>query len=887
MTNRFFFLLLALLVCVSTGCNDGNSLTSESSFIIRENQRLLTHSYAKFRSNQISSPTYNLSIELGNESSNFTGEVIINFLLSANNISDLTLDFDSGTIDKMEVNGQVFDPEFERWFITVPAELLIPNANNTVSISYYRPYATDGAGLHRFIDPQDNRTYLYTNFEPYDANRWFPHFDQPDLKASLTLQVSTPTGWEVIANTMPESVVKNESSLYWTFPTTLPLSSYIFAMHAGPYFSWESEVDGLLLRLFVRQSLAQFVDTKEWFIPTQKHMSFFQQWFDVPYPFDKYDQVIVPDFNAGAMENAAAVTFNERYLSRGVRSVAQKRSLSSVIAHEMAHMWFGDLVTMAWWNGLWLNESFATYMANLALDASGDFDNVWDYFYLRSKLSAYAADTLVTTHSIELPVKDTGAAFANFDSITYGKGGAVLNQLPYLIGEENFRQGIHDYLQEHSFSNTSLSDFVGALSRRSGIDLQQWEQDWLHTSGVNTVRAEFTCEDNLLTGLILQQKASTIPGADNNLRTQRTQIALFEQVGDELKATTVIPVTYSGSSTEIPVPTQTTCPSLVLPNLGDWAYMQIELDDISQLTLEKQISNVSDPMTRLMLWQSLLESMRSGEISIADFLAMLISNSTTEKDYNVQTFISSTFSEVESLLQALNLDNSAILQKQIEDSLLTLTNNAEAGSESQKIWFYGLLSVSSSVNALDILEDILDEKLTLPGLPIDQDIRWQIIKRLNRFEHNDYRERLEIESGQDISDFGENEALAARASRPDLAIKEEWIDLMLKNPESYKLATMRKIMGSLFPPEQSGLIVALRERVLSSIPALSQLASQEFLGEYAAYFSMSTCDEASVYRLQQVQETESNLHSAIVKAYRVHLQEAKECFQIRQSNSGH
>ena len=416
-----------------------------------------------------------------------------------------------------------------------------------MEIAFSHPYSSDGNGLYRFRDPVDGRDYLYTNFEPYDANRLFPCFDQPDLKATYATRVTVPAAWQVISITAASGVEDQGERKVWTFPPSARISTYIYALHGGEYQRWESLASDIPMRLFARASIAERVHPEHWFGPTEQGFAFFQAYFDIPYPFDKYDQVIVPHFNAGAMENVGAVTFSERFLRSGKVTRQARRSLASVILHEMAHMWFGNLVTMDWWNGLWLNESFATFMANLALREGTAFTEApLDAF--RRTVFAYRADERDTTHPIEMPTPTTDVAFANFDAITYSKGSATLAQLNQLVGPRPFQLGVRNYLRSQAYGNATIGDFIGAIGSAADRNLESWSADWLDQPGTNGVEVEFDCSDGQVVSLAVRQ---TAPPEWPTLRTHRTQLGLYNFERGEVAAR-LLPVTYSGTRTAVP-----------------------------------------------------------------------------------------------------------------------------------------------------------------------------------------------------------------------------------------------------------------------------------------------------------------------------------------------
>ena len=368
--------LVAALACwLLLGCTDSpDAPDAEPLATARAAAPMLTEEHARERSARVGGVAYDLVFELDGEADEFSGLVSIDFELKDAG-RDLTVDFAGGTVEGVAVNGESVDSAYNGYFLTLPTRALAARPN-TVEIKFSHPYRSDGDGLYRFRDPLDGRDYLYTNFEPYDANRLFPCFDQPDLKATYAARVTVPAAWQVISVTRESNVEDQGERKVWTFPPSARISTYIYALHAGEYQHWASTAGDIPLRLFARTLMAERVHPEHWFVPIQQGFAFFENYFENPYPFGKYDQVIVPHFNSGAMENLGAVTFSERYLHSGKVTRPARRSLASVILHEMAHMWFGNLVTMNWWNGLWLNEAFATFLANLALREGTEFTEV-------------------------------------------------------------------------------------------------------------------------------------------------------------------------------------------------------------------------------------------------------------------------------------------------------------------------------------------------------------------------------------------------------------------------------------------------------------------------------------------------------------------------------
>lgn len=869
-----------------SACSENKSTTESQSVqpveqatkLVRQASESLNAVYAEMRAKQVSDVSYNLTINIDNKSEIFSGVSTLNFALKKNNINDLTIDFDEGTVSSLQVNGKPAEFSYDKWFITVPASALSVG-KNIIEVVYQRPYATDGSGLHRFVDPENGEVYLYTDFEPYDANRLFPHFDQPDLKATYALTVNAPSHWQIISATRETSIEENGDSKHWVFPASAKFSSYVFSLHAGNYAVWEDNFEDIPLRLFARQSLAEYVNTEEWFKPTKQSFAFFNQYFDVRYPFVKYDQIVAPDFNAGAMENVAAVTFNEGYIARGEKSTQAKMRLANVIAHEMAHMWFGDLVTMRWWNGLWLNESFATYMANLAIAQASDFENTWEVFYSGTKQWAYRSDDSVNTHAIELPVASTGEALSNFDGITYGKGASVLKQLPYYLGEENFRVGVSNYLKKFSYKNTDLDDFIGELGKAANKDMSQWTQDWLYNAGLNTIKVNYQCTDDKISQFAITQSA---PEGYPTLREQRVQIGLYNINDNAITLSSATPIMYQGANTEIKDVIGKACPDLVYPNEADWGYVKVDLDDKSLNAVQKHINAIDNTTMRLMLWQSLSDSVNDANLSAEDFVHFAIANIATEQDFNVARKIAGSLtSALKYLTTATRLkqkDYSA-LYREVEALYLSLLQNAEAGSDLQKFWYSRYVNVSKSSQHLTNLQNILLGKMSFDSLTIDQDKRWKLIAKMNRYQHGNYQVLLVAEQAKDNSDTGVKNAIYAEVLRPAADIKEKWFNIVVNNPEKLKLSTLRYIMWGLFPAEQQALAAPYKAKILAHIPKLNEGSDLSLLESFTSNLLPAKCTVESEQELAALITAYSEMKPQALKSVKATHQEIGRCIK--------
>ena len=878
--NKKHALIIAALSSVLTlsSCSTYQTeLTTKTP--VRESSEFLSGDYAKLRAAQVSNVSYKLSLRIDQQSQTFSGSNKINFDLAKNNNLPLTIDFEEGVIESITVNGKAASFEFNKWFITLDQNQLTPGSN-TLVIQYSRDYSTDGSGFHRFVDPKNKEVYLYTDFEPYDANRLFPHFDQPDLKASYTLDVLAPEHWQVISTTRETQIKQTGKFKQWFFPNSAKISSYVFALHAGNYVVWEDKFEDIPLRLFARQSLAENVKIDDWFTPTKQSFKFFNEYFDIRYPFDKYDQIIAPDFNSGAMENVAAVTFNEAYVSRGEKTTRARMSLANTIAHEMAHMWFGDLVTMKWWNGLWLNESFATYMANMAIDEASDFTNTWDAFYTGMKQWAYRTDDSINTHAIELEVPTTGDAMTNFDGITYGKGASVLKQMHHYLGKDEFRIGVSNYLKKFAYKNTDLNDFMTELGKAANKDLSQWTQDWLYKAGLNTIEAEYACAQGKISSFTLKQSA---PQNYPTLREQRVQIGLYNYQQNAMTQTGKIAVTYQGQSTDVSQAIGKQCPDLVYPNEGDWGYVKVNLDQTSLAAIKKHINALDNATMRIMLWQSLSNSVRDAKLSAEDFIDFALENIKGENDYSVGRKIAGSLSSTLDYLDILTYQQRksfAEKHQQVADVYYQLLRLATPGSDMQKLWYGQYVSVVTSSKDLAILIAILDKKTTFTGLTIDQDKRWTLIAKLNRYQHGDYQQRLASEKLVDNTDSGLNHAIFAEVLRPEPEQKAKWFELLIKNPDNLKLARLRYIMRGLFPVEQQNLKTPYQQDIIAEIKQLNEQGNLSMLSSFTQIMLPQQCTLESELALASLVQASGEMKAIALKRIKATHQQVERCNKI-------
>ena len=850
----------------------------------RAENAFLSQADAAARAARIGSVDYALDFTLTGKET-FSGTTTLTFDLKDAN-APLTIDLDKATIRSLTVNGKTVAPQYNGWFITLAAGDLV-KGKNTVVVSYERPHSTNGEGLHRMVDPVDGRVYTYSHFEPAAAHQMFAVFDQPDLKATYQVAVSVPADWQVISTTRETSVAQaaGDGDLRrWTFARTKKLSPYNFSMHAGPYKMWEDRSGKYPMRLFARQSVAAQIKPAEWFRYTKAGLAFFDDYFGIPYQFEKYDQILVPDFLYGAMENAAAITFSEnRFMYKADMTAEQRARLASVIMHEMAHQWFGDLVTMQWWNGLWLNESFASFMGTLATAEATEFKDAWRAFYSEGKQRAYEQDQKTTTHPIEVPVPSTRNAFDNIDNITYSKGASTLIQLRHLLGADVFRKGVHDYLVKYQYRNAKLDDFIGSLGHAAGRDLTGWTKQWLYEAGVDTIAARFTCKGGKVAGFTLEQTAPS--RALPTLREQRVQVAAFRLDGKDYKLERNVAVTYKGAQTRVPAMDGAACPDLVYPNFGDWGFVKVQLDPRSFDSARAHMAQVGDPLLRAMLWQSLWDGVRDGKLALNDFLTTALNNAPREQDY---TLLGDVLGKVVTAKRYLDMmDPQAAYAQAVTRQLEDMAWNAAAASRGnddfQRRWFGTYVDLASSRPALDRLAALLEGKDSLDGLTVNQDLRWAIIRRLNRYDYPGAAALVEAEAARDKSDAGQAAAIAATVTRPDPAVKAEWLATVQDPQTKLPFSKVRTAMEYLYPSEQRAFSEQTADARLAQLARLDKSAGPVYMRTYGAAMIPAGCTPKSVARLQAAADTAQDLSAGTRRALLDTLQEDQRCVAMRQA----
>ncbi len=874
-------LLASLFAFTFAGCQSPTSKPTtprNAPFNSEEAEANLTRSENDRRKALVSDVSYDFDAQLDAVSETFKASSTATFTLAKR--ESVFLDYANGAqITSVVANEQPLKYIYKHHRLDLPASALQVGVNRVV-VSYAQTYSHDGRGLHRFVDPEDENVYLYSQFETYDAHQMFPCFDQPDLKATMAMRITAPAKWQVITTTRESTTENQGENKVWTFPATPKISTYLFSLHAGPYSKWEDRAGSIPLRLFARKTLAKYIDKNEWFIPTQEGLAFYGHYFHYPYPFKKFDEIIAPDFNAGAMENVAAITFSEHFVRRGPTTREEREGTASVILHEMAHMWFGDLVTMEWWNGLWLNESFATFMSSYSQFNATEFKESWITFYRHEKLWAYLQDELVTTHPIEATIADVATAFTNFDGITYGKGASVLKQLNFYLGADQFRRGVRGYFKDHAYSNTTLHDFIGSLEKVSGKDLKSWSHAWLEEAGLDSVEAVYLCKSNRVSSFALKALG---PFGKETPRVHKTRVRLFSFIGASLLSGRSADLEYHNGLTEVAAFNGAPCPSFVDPNDDDQDYVKVKFDARSLATIQKSAVAIRTPFTRIRIWPTLNQMVRDQELAPAVYLKVAQAAIPGEQHLASLEQLTDPLAQMFYYLPiatSVQRATRANWVQTFESLLYKRSTSSPAGSDFQKTMFMKFVWIAESQAARDHIFNLLTGTETLSGLTLDADRRWAMLVRLESLGDQRALALTELESKSDVSERGIEMKLAAEAARPNIKAKRKWFEELLNNGE-LKFARARPALQWMFPPLQDDLRSQFEAEYFSSLPDFARRRQIDMVELFTARFVPAVCSAESAKKIKSFLDTHKELPPTVVKQLLMDHQEDIRCAAIR------
>ncbi|MGW2819639.1 aminopeptidase N [Streptomyces sp. NPDC001443] len=718
------------------------------------------------------------------------------------------------SVTAVSLNGRDLDPSA----VFDGSRILLEDlaADNELVVDAQCAYSRTGEGMHRFVDPEDGEVYLYTQYEPADSRRVFANFEQPDLKAPFRFEVRAPEGWTVWSNGAGELV-----DGVWRFAETKPISTYITCVTAGPYHYVTDSysrtfADGTTLRIplgaLCRKGLAPYFDADDVFLVTKQGLDFFHEHFDYPYPFGKYDQAFVPEYNLGAMENPGLVTFREEYIFRGKVTQASYEARANVILHEMAHMWFGDLVTMVWWDDLWLKESFADFMGTFANVGATRFTDAWITFANRRKAWAYRADQLPSTHPITADIRDLQDAKLNFDGITYAKGASVLKQLVAYVGQDAFLEGARRYFKRNAYGNTRLGDLLSVLEETSGRDMAAWARSWLQTAGVNSLTPQVLLDpEGRITELaVLQDAAESHP----ELRPHRVAIGLYRRTADgALERYARAEADVEGPRTVVTELAGAQAPELVLVNDDDLTYCKIRFDDTSLQTLRAHLGDLTDPLARALCWSALWSLTRDALLPARDFVDLVLRFAGRESDIGVLQMLHAWADSA--LVDYVAPQWRETGARLLTDGALTELRSAGPGSEHQLAWARFFAAAASAPADLQLLKDLLEGTDQIEGLVVDQELRWAFLEPLAAHGVADEKV-LAAELARDDTASGKRHQVRCLAARPSAAVKAQaWAQVV--ESDALSNALVEATIAGFAQPSRRDLLAPYAQKYFAVI----------------------------------------------------------------------
>lgn len=784
---------------------------------------------AEERSNHLSVESYDVTLKIVPGRETFYSKSMVHFFCNEPGIDTFidapALKILSATLNGIPVDVSNFDGE----------SIFLKNlaAENELVIEMDAIFSKNGEGLQYSVDPADQEVYLYSQCAPALTRHMYACFDQPDLKATFTLTATVPNHWEAISNSPVESKTPSGANdTTWTFFPTARLATYVTAFIAGPYHHVHDEYVGekkIPLGIYCRKSLASHLDHEVIFKVTKQGFKYFEKVFGLAYPFDKYDQIAVVDYNWGAMENVGAVTFKEElfvYRSKVTERLYKYRA--NTILHEMSHMWFGNMVTMRWWNDVWLNESFAEWASYTATNECTDYKNIWTEFNSRRKNWALRQDQMTSTHPIVVDVKDIDTANNNFDGITYAKGASVLQQLVAYVGRDNFIKGLQKYFAKHAYKNTTLADLLVELEETSGRDLKAWSATWLQTAGVNTFRPVLEISGGIYTSMGIIQEAPTIPVDSKELRPHRMAIGLYDLRHGSLLRRKSVELDVTGALTHVPELIGEKAADLVLINDGDMTYAKIRFDENSISTLKNHVGDIADSLARALCWSAAWDMLRDAEISSTDFVDIALSGLPNETDITVVTQIADQLATAVDLYAHPSVRDA--LRARTAEALESLMDSSKPTSDHQLQYSRAFATLAITPTQNQRILSLL--KGQLEGLTVDADLRWHFIGALAE-RGLMTRSELDEELKKDATTLGELSHYFAIAALPTPEAKADaWAKIVSEDTSN---ATRVALVNGFNRPLHRDLIQSYVDNYFEMLLVMSGRKSFESATRFTQY----------------------------------------------------
>lgn len=912
-------LFLMLLTAATGSCSGkptqpGSTAENDTAKIEKTRSGTLLRDEAAIRAKQIQKVAYQLAFLLDEKADTFKGKATLRFVFRSKGLKknqDLWVDLVAKNIHSATINSKpVTDLTAKRRYngerLWLKDSELV-QGQNELAVEYEAEYGKAGHGLVKNTDRQDGNTYLYTNLEPFHAHQVFPCFDQPDLKGTYQITVDAPESWTVISTQRETKLgINDEGHKRWTFPTTPPISPYTFALHAGPFSVWKAFAEKTPLRLFARKSVAGNVDQAEWFDVTRRGIEFYQTHFGNDYPLSKYDQVIVPNLTVDGVEGAGAALFTERFVFQDRTTEDRKRERSIAILRELSHAWFGNLVTIRWWNGLWLKESFATFMATWALEQNTPVKGAWHSFFAAAKTTAYDEDLRATAHVVDISVPDTDAAYKSYDPTGYGKGAALIKQLVRTIGEDNFKEGIQRYFDKYSGRSATLADLMRTLGEAAGEDLTDWQGYWFQTVGVNTLETQIECSPDddevaaaaeynqpidpdaqlYIKKLVLKQSG---PSQKNLMRPHRTQIALYDlnpkSPRAPLKPTEVLDVEYFGAETEVTEARGNPCPDLVFANHGDFDYVRLKFDPKSFETLKQHVSRLEDPISRHLYWRTLWLSVEDGTLPAREFAELVLKEAPREKNTlilaDLLSLLISDDVHASTAIKFLPDSERTQLMGRVESALKLGTLNSPRGSDQRATWLAAYFRSVHSEAGQDFLRSLVRKGRKNVALTLNQSQRWNAIEALARTGSVDAAKIIADELSSDGSDQGRVRAIAAEAAIPDEASKRKWLDRISQaRTDRFTSGQLRAAMRTLLTGGDE-LISKLGSSYFETLPQIAANTDEDYADGFARDLFPSVCREETIRDATRLLDKNPHLPPSLTRRIRDLREGEERCVRAR------
>jgi aminopeptidase N len=835
----------------------------------------LARATAEERARVVGTSSYEVELDLSRGGDRFGFEIKLEFQGAVPGARSF-LDADLSRVDEIEWNDKPLPlTAYQGQRIFLP-EL---GQRNSVRVRGEGNYHRGGLGIHLSTDPADGATYIYTDLEPFEAHRVFPCFDQPDLKGTFRFRIRVPQDWVVVGpeSGRPEAVDASDGCRWWSFPTTMALSAYVIGIAAGPFHEVHAQHGRIPLGLYCARSLAQYLDADSIFELTRQGLDYYERVFRIPYPFAKYDQVFCPEKVNGAMESPGCVTITDSVLWRGRPTERQRSDRADLVLHEMAHMWFGDLVTMTWWDDLWLNESFATLMAAFAVDHATAFLDSWVAFAVLDKPRARKQDQLSTSHPVVSEVLDVDMVQNNFDPITYQKGAASLRQLVAWVGEDNFFSALRFHLNQHREANATLQDLVSALQVASGKDVAGWAKAWLSTVGINTLRCELESQDQLagrpITRATLLQTASE---SQPLLRPHRIRLGLFDWVDQGLERVNQVELELDGAETPVDQLTGLSRPALLLPNDDDLTYAKIRLDPVSMETAMLHLGAIRDPLARALVWDSTFDLVCDTGLPAHRYARLVVLQLAAETDSTLITTVLARAREATRRYGAPR--RAAGLETQLAELAWEGLVRALPGSDQQSVWLRAFASLATSPGQVDRCRAFLEGGGLPDGIVLDCELRWLLVHSLAARGAADEADIATIRE-LDPSSLGRVRAAAALTARPTPEAKAQaWSRLRAADTT---LEEARYIAVSLGGVRREDLLAPYVKRLAPTLDDLMLTRGTEYTFELCWWLPGSFPPSPDLVKACRENLSRPDLHPQLRRTFTSLLEEAEQLLRGR------